>query len=101
MVSFFANGWLGGFRNRLRGDLATVEKYIRHDLADASPRLSPFEQMVIVLEDRRFLRHAGVDIQSIIRELYKMILRRKHGGASTIEHGVAIVRELRIVNVRV
>lgn len=47
--------------------------------------LSPFEELVIVLEDRRFLRHRGLDWRSAARELLKALALRRHGGASTIE----------------
>ena len=51
---------------------------------DSSP-LSTVEKMVILLEDKRFLAHAGIDIRSVLRELWKVVRRKKHGGASTIE----------------
>jgi len=41
--------------------------------------------MVIALEDRRYFRHAGVDLASVVRELVKAISFRRHGGASTID----------------
>ncbi len=48
-------------------------------------RLSLFEKLVIALEDRRFLRHAGIDWKSVVRELVKFVTFQKHGGASTID----------------
>ena len=47
--------------------------------------LSNIEKAIVVLEDRRFFSHAGVDYRSILREFYKRITFRRHGGASTIE----------------
>lgn len=47
--------------------------------------LTPFEELVIVLEDRRFLLHRGLDWKSIVREALKAMTLRQHGGASTIE----------------
>jgi len=47
--------------------------------------LSDFEILVLVLEDRRFLRHSGVDLLACARELIKALLLRRHGGASTID----------------
>jgi membrane peptidoglycan carboxypeptidase len=85
MLERLCPGWLSGFRTRLRSDLSIIEKHVHRDPSVASPRLTPLEQMVIVLEDRRFFRHAGVDIRSVIREVYKKLSRRKHGGASTID----------------
>lgn len=47
--------------------------------------LNSVEKMVILLEDKRFLDHSGVDAKSVLREFWKMVRRKKHGGASTIE----------------
>lgn len=47
--------------------------------------LSSFEQMVILLEDRRFFRHHGFDWRSVLRETLRAMSFRRHGGASTIE----------------
>ncbi|MBF1298976.1 MAG: transglycosylase domain-containing protein, partial [Neisseria sp.] len=41
--------------------------------------------LVMALEDRRFLKHCGVDFRSILRECIKFFLRKKFGGASTID----------------
>jgi membrane peptidoglycan carboxypeptidase len=43
------------------------------------------EKLVLALEDRRFMRHAGVDVQSVIREVVRALMFRRHGGASTID----------------
>lgn len=40
---------------------------------------------VMTLEDRAFVNHHGIHMKSIIREVYKFILRKKHGGTSTID----------------
>lgn len=50
-----------------------------------SPRLTTLEKMVILLEDRRFLDHRGVDLKSGIREGLKALRFQRHGGASTID----------------
>lgn len=47
--------------------------------------LTDFEKYVIVLEDRRFFNHSGVDIKSVLRALYYFLTFRRKGGASTIE----------------
>lgn len=52
---------------------------------DDTPVLSEFEKLVILLEDRRFFRHYGVDWRSVARELFRMISGQRHGGASTID----------------
>lgn len=56
----------------------------RH-LIDTTPRLSQFEKIVLLLEDRRFLDHRGVDWRSVAREFVRALLRQRHGGASTID----------------
>lgn len=43
------------------------------------------EKMILVMEDRRFFRHYGIDIMSLFREFAKASIFRKHGGASTID----------------
>ncbi|HHK6019312.1 TPA: biosynthetic peptidoglycan transglycosylase [Neisseria subflava] len=41
--------------------------------------------LVMALEDRRFLKHCGVDFRSILRECRNFLLGNKFGGASTID----------------
>jgi membrane peptidoglycan carboxypeptidase len=48
-------------------------------------RLTEFERIVLVLEDRRFFRHSGVDLKGILRELSRIFIFRKPRGASTID----------------
>lgn len=48
-------------------------------------RLTSLEKAVIVLEDRRFFQHQGYDIRSIGREVVRGAMRRRVGGASTID----------------
>lgn len=68
---------------RLHRDLFQISLRIR---APIKPRrLSDFEIMVLVLEDRRFFRHAGVDFISCLRELVRAASFRRFGGASTID----------------
>ncbi|MGB8313593.1 MAG: biosynthetic peptidoglycan transglycosylase, partial [Aestuariivirga sp.] len=50
-----------------------------------SEEVSTLEKAVILLEDRRYYTHRGIDVRSIIRELVKTLTFRRHGGASTIE----------------
>jgi len=44
-----------------------------------------FDYLVMALEDRRYLKHRGVDLLSVFREILKMLTFQKHGGASTID----------------
>lgn len=57
----------------------------RYDRWDSAETLSEFEVLVLILEDRRFLSHWGVDVRSVARELLRAVRGRKHGGASTID----------------
>lgn len=57
--------------------------------------LTRLEKLVLALEDRRYFSHPGIDPKSIIRELIKAALMRKHGGASTID-----MQFVRTVNAR-
>lgn len=72
--------WLRKFRN----DLARVRSF-EDERADSPAQLSALELMTIVLEDRRFFHHIGVDLQSVLRETSRALSFRKHGGASTID----------------
>ena len=48
-------------------------------------QLSSLEGAVILLEDRRYFKHSGIDWKSSVRDFWKMITFRKFGGSSTIE----------------
>jgi monofunctional glycosyltransferase len=63
-------------------DLAAVGVPIPHS---TYPQLTPLETMVVLLEDRRFFRHRGIDWLAWIREIWMICTFRKHGGASTID----------------
>ena len=57
--------------------------------------LTEFEKLVLVLEDRRYFSHSGVDPKSLLREVIRAVLGRRHGGASTID-----MQFIRTVNAR-
>ncbi len=72
-------------RVKLQNDLSRIHQFVT-DPSDAIPAaLTALELMTIVLEDRRFFSHVGVDVRSVLRESVKVITFRKHGGASTID----------------
>lgn len=48
-------------------------------------QLSNLDRMIVVLEDKRYLHHRGIDWQSIARILFQSFFGRRRGGASTIE----------------
>jgi membrane peptidoglycan carboxypeptidase len=68
---------------RLHRDLFAIERKIIS--CEGAPVLTSFEKLVLVLEDRRFLRHSGFDPIAFTRELLKAVVGRRHGGASTID----------------
>jgi penicillin-binding protein 1A len=80
------SGWFGEirWRRKLQNDLARV---LARTLAPAEqdPPLSPLEAMTIALEDRRFFGHIGVDGRSVVREVMRALMLRRHGGFSTID----------------
>jgi membrane peptidoglycan carboxypeptidase len=53
--------------------------------AEKLSTLNSFEKLVLVLEDRRFFEHNGVDWLAVGRELVKLLTFRRVGGASTID----------------
>lgn len=66
-------------------DLFIVHRHVRPWRAIYPSTLTELEKMVIVLEDRRFAIHSGVDWTSVLRELFRASTFRRHGGASTID----------------
>ena len=64
-------------------DLKSIEQNVFGH--DSDHTLSNLERAVIMLEDRRYFSHAGIDARSIIREVFRALTFRKHGGASTVE----------------
>lgn len=69
----------------LREDARRIDLTMERHSLSGPFELTPFETSVLLLEDRRFFWHFGVDIISVIRELLRMIRGRRFGGASTIE----------------
>ncbi len=72
------------WRERFRGDLSLVCGRAPRS-ASKPAALNALELMTIILEDRRFFRHCGVDLRSLLREASRTLTFRKHGGASTID----------------
>jgi membrane peptidoglycan carboxypeptidase len=73
---------LQSFRSKLHRDLMKVCLPFPNSTYDD---LSTLEIIVILLEDRRFFQHRGIDWLSVVREIWKMCTFRKFGGASTID----------------
>lgn len=77
-------------RRTMQASLRSLHKTIIHIQDDAwlvraDKGLSKIEKAVIALEDRRFFSHIGFDYKSFLREFIKLLLRKRHGGASTID----------------
>lgn len=69
----------------LHTDLLRIDAEILKYSAHYHPSLTMLEKLVLVLEDRRFTKHHGVDLISALREIIRALTFRKHGGASTID----------------
>ncbi|MBL1256180.1 biosynthetic peptidoglycan transglycosylase [Methylocystis sp. Sn-Cys] len=85
---------LPSFRNlliKLNSDLFEIS-YKKPFAYWDSPALTELEILILILEDRRFFSHHGVDLKSIAREAWRILSRQKHGGASTID--MQLVRTL-------
>jgi membrane peptidoglycan carboxypeptidase len=64
-------------------DLFKIERRI---LYQPQPEpLTDFEILVLILEDRRFFNHYGIDLRSVLRELVRALTFQRFGGASTID----------------
>ncbi|MGB0085206.1 MAG: biosynthetic peptidoglycan transglycosylase [Rhodomicrobiaceae bacterium] len=69
---------------KLNKDLDEISLYCPSHHGEVAEEL-PIHRMVLLLEDRRFFEHKGVDIWAFGRELFHIFTFRKHGGASTID----------------
>jgi membrane peptidoglycan carboxypeptidase len=69
---------------RIHTDLFAINDKATFNAEKLGP-LNLFEKLVIVLEDRRFFEHNGVDWLAAGRELVKLLTFRRSGGASTID----------------
>lgn len=70
---------------RLHADLFQINTFVPSEIWYSIGPLTLLEKLTIVLEDRRFLRHNGIDVKSCIREVVRALTFRRHGGASTID----------------
>ena len=69
----------------LHTDLLAVHQKIVQYAAYWPQSLTNLEKLVLVLEDRRFMQHHGIDAKSVMREIFRAVTFRRHGGASTID----------------
>jgi len=70
---------------RIHDDLLAVHRRVDPWAVYFPEDLTTFEKLVLVLEDRRFFAHSGIDVIAALRETLKMVFFLKHGGASTID----------------
>lgn len=70
---------------KLHGNLLIIHDAINPNVADYPAFLSDFERLVLTLEDRRFFKHMGIDWRRFVRDAFRAITFRTHGGASTID----------------
>ena len=73
------------WREKLRRDLLRVLRDITAPSSEQPDALGALELMTIVLEDRRFFKHFGIDWRSVLREVGRALTFRAHGGFSTID----------------
>jgi membrane peptidoglycan carboxypeptidase len=70
------------FYPKMQCDLAMISR-------DRQPmgrdNLSALEILVLLLEDRRFFQHRGIDWKAVVRETFRMLTLQRYGGASTID----------------
>jgi membrane peptidoglycan carboxypeptidase len=64
-------------------DLFKIDRKILY--APLPEPLTDFEILVLILEDRRFFKHYGIDLRSVVRELVRALTFQRFGGASTID----------------
>lgn len=70
---------------KLHSDLLAIHASVDRYAPLFPKELSVFERCVLVLEDRRFFKHMGIDWIRIVRETLKALTLTKHGGASTLD----------------
>ena len=68
---------------RVHDDLDAIED--RRNWINPTEPLMLVEKMILILEDRRFFGHNGVDVKACIRAFLRMLTIQPHGGASTID----------------
>lgn len=66
-------------------DLFKIHRVIAPYASYYPEELTNFERLTLVLEDRRFFGHYGIDLISSVREVFRALTFRRHGGASTID----------------
>jgi membrane peptidoglycan carboxypeptidase len=74
---------LRGALIRIHRDLFGIDRFVPFYISSEPLRL--VEKLILVLEDRRFFSHWGIDWKSCMREVARAVSWQNHGGASTID----------------
>jgi membrane peptidoglycan carboxypeptidase len=62
-----------------------LQSRLNASIATASAlQLDTVEEVLVVAEDKRFRQHRGIDLYGIARAIFRLLLKRKLEGASTI-----------------
>ncbi len=59
-----------------------------HSISPHSTILTKFEMVILFLEDRRFYKHSGCEVRSLLRGIKRLAIRGKINGISTIDQQV-------------
>ncbi len=74
---------------RFRRDLRRIQQMIEKVETEGVGFDPQFLQLVLVLEDKRFMNHIGVDMLAAMRAAGNLLAGRARGGASTIDMQLA------------
>lgn len=62
-----------------------LQDVLDHSTVRSWGRLTNLDRMIVVLEDKRYLGHRGIDWRSVARISWQSLWGKRRGGASTIE----------------
>jgi monofunctional glycosyltransferase len=74
---------------RFRRDRDRIRRIVDHVSSRSDPIPADLVRLVLILEDKRFLRHSGVDLVAGGRAIFHLLRGRPRGGASTIDMQLA------------
>lgn len=73
--------------DKIKADVADSRDFdpVVYDIQNLRSYLTPFERMLLYMEDRRFFLHRGVEARGFLRGLRRLFSGRTFGGVSTID----------------